>query len=82
MEITELLHKRILVAITGNRYFSSQKSTVEEIKILEVSPSENWIKIQNMNGNKFWKNADDIKPVEVLESIKNDLRQKNKSEAA
>lgn len=69
MRIFDLLYKRILVAErTG--YASTQK--VEEIKILEISPSGNWVKIQNMNGNKFWKSVSDITPIEVLAVITTD----------
>lgn len=67
MDITKMLHKRILVAEKLQGFNS--KSTVEEIKILEISPSGIWIKIQNMNGNKYWKNYSDINPIEVLENI-------------
>lgn len=62
--ISDLLHKRILVAEKTGRYNESQ--TLEELKILEISPSEKYIKIQNMNGQKFWKLSVDIKPIEIL----------------
>lgn len=64
MNIQELLHKRILVA-ENERGYSSNK-TVKEIKILEISPSGNWVKIQNDNGNKYWLHSSDVIPVEVL----------------
>jgi len=67
MNLSELLHKRVLVAEKERGYNSKQ--TVEEIKILEISPSGNWVKIQNMNGNKFWKHSSDIVPMEVLTSL-------------
>jgi len=67
MNVTELLHKRVLVTEKERGYSSSSK--VEEIKILEISPSGTWIKIQNMNGNKFWKHYSDITPVEVLSNL-------------
>lgn len=67
MDITKLLHKRVLVAEKLQGFNS--KSTVEEIKILEISPSGIWIKIQNMNGNKYWKNYSDINPIEVLNCL-------------
>jgi hypothetical protein len=47
----------------------NSKQTVEEIKILEISPSGNWVKTQNMNGNKYWKHSSDIVPMEVLASL-------------
>lgn len=64
MTIFDLLHKRVLVAEKSTGYNS--KNVVEEIKILEISPSGLWVKIQNMNGNKFWKMSSDIVPIEVL----------------
>lgn len=67
MNIHELLHKRILVSEKERGY--SSKQTLEEIKILEISPSGNWVKIQNMNGNKYWKHSSDIVPIEVLSSL-------------
>jgi len=68
MNIQELLHKRVLVAEKENSYRASNK-TVKEIKILEVSPSGNWVKIQNDTGNKYWLHYSDITPVEVLSSL-------------
>lgn len=70
MNLFDLLHKRILVAEKGRGYSSPQ--TVEELKILEISPSGNWVKIQNMNGQKFWKSASDITPIEVLAHLNTD----------
>jgi hypothetical protein len=67
MNISELLYKRVLVAEKERSYNSKQ--TVEEIKILEISPSGDWVKIQNMNGNKYWKHSSDIVPIEILASI-------------
>jgi hypothetical protein len=63
----DLLFKRVLIAQSERGY--NTKTTVEEIKILEFSPSGKWVKIQNMNGNKYWKMSVDIVPIEVLESI-------------
>lgn len=67
MNLKELLHKRILVSEKTNSYNSA--SIVTELKILEVSPSGNWVKVQNMNGNKYWKHVSDVVPIEILESI-------------
>ena len=68
MKIQDLLHKRVLVAEQG-RGFSSSSKTVKEIKVLEISPTEVWVKVQNDNGNKYWLHHSDIIPVEVLTSI-------------
>lgn len=51
-----------------NGHFSTAQ-TVEEFKVLEISPSGKWVKVQNTYGNKFWKSAADITPVEILEEI-------------
>ena len=67
INIDDILHKRILVAEKQNSYSSDK--TVKEIKILEISPSKNWVKIMNDNGNKFWKHYSDIIPIEVLQSL-------------
>mgnify|MGYP003475018448 CR=1 FL=1 len=67
MNIFDLLHKRILIVEKSSGYNQQQK--IEEIKILEISPSGKWVKIQNMNGNKFWKMSSDIVPLEILFQI-------------
>lgn len=67
MKLDDLLHHRILIAEKTNSF--SSESKVVEIKILEISPSKEWVKIQNMNGNKFWKHYSDINPIEVLKRI-------------
>ena len=69
MEIKELLHKRVLVAEKEKNYSSNK--TVKEIKVLEISPSGNWAKIMNENGNKYWVHYSDIIPIEILSSIEN-----------
>jgi hypothetical protein len=66
MKMKELLYKRILIAEKGGY---STSSTVTEVKILEVSPSGKWVKIQNMNGNKFWRISADVIPIEILGEI-------------
>jgi len=65
MTVFELLHKRILIVEKSGGFKSSQ--VIEEVKILEISPSGKWVKIQNQHGKKFWKSAVDIVPVEILE---------------
>lgn len=64
MKNQELLHKRVLIA-ENERGYGSNKS-VKEIKILEFSPSGNWVKVQNDNGNKYWLHSSDVIPIEVL----------------
>ena len=67
INIEDILHKRILVAEKQNSYSSDK--IVKEIKILEISPSKNWVKIMNDNGNKLWKHYSDIIPIEILQSL-------------
>jgi hypothetical protein len=64
----DLLFKRILVVVKEDSYRSSN-SKIEELKILEISPSGKWVKVQNQYGNKFWKSSSDITPVEVLPNL-------------
>lgn len=68
MESKELLHKRVLVVVKSDRLYETK--TVEEIKIIEISPSGDWMKIQNMNGGKYWRLTSEITPVEILDDIK------------
>jgi len=65
MNIIELIGKRIL--ISDSTGFG--RASVNEVKVIEVSPSGNWVKLMNMYGNKFWKPLKDISLVEVLKSI-------------
>ena len=65
MTVFELLHKRILIVEKSGGFSSSQ--VIEEVKILEISPSGKWVKIKNQHGKKLWKSAVDIVPVEILE---------------
>lgn len=67
MTAFDLLHKRVLIATTKRGYASGNNA--EEIKILEVSPSGNWIKIQDGDGRKYWRHYSDIVIVERLESL-------------
>lgn len=64
MTVSELIGKRVLVK--GQHY---GKTIVEEFKIIEISPSTEWIKVQNQYGNKYWKSKNDIFVVEVLLTI-------------
>ena len=59
----KLLGKRILIA--EKRGYGP--GTVYEYKILEVSPSEKFVKVMDDNGRKYWKNSVDITPIEILE---------------
>ena len=75
VKVKDLLHKRILVAKKNNDY--SVKGKVEELKILEISPSGNWLKAQNTNGYKYWVHYSDIVPIEILAFVSNDKPKEN-----
>ena len=68
MKITELLNKRCLLKL--NRGYGS--GSVTEYKVLEVSPSGNWAKLMNLNGNKFWQAVTEVSFVEELIDLKAD----------
>jgi hypothetical protein len=39
------------------------------VKILEVSPSEKWLKIQDCDGRKYWKAVSAVQFVETLAHV-------------
>lgn len=49
MKITKLIGKRCLLKI------GLYGKEVEEFRVIEISPSGNWVKLQNIYGNKYWK---------------------------
>lgn len=65
MNIEDLVGKRVLVSVP-----SSYKTEVEEVKILEVSPSGNWVKLMNLQGGRFWRARTSVLFVEELHSEK------------
>lgn len=68
MLLKELIGQRLLIKGISGRFGSN--STVDEVKILELSPSGNWVKIMNGYGNKFWKSVTDIAVIEVLKDLR------------
>lgn len=66
MNVSKLLGRRVLLKISGRSY---GKQEVTEYKVLEVSPSGNWLKIQNIYGNKFWKPLQEVAFVEELQEL-------------
>lgn len=66
MNVRELLGKRVLLKVGGNNW---ARQDVSEFKVLELSPSGNWIKLQNMNGNKFWKPLPEVSFIEELQEL-------------
>ena len=69
MNLNELIGKRILVLKGKDNMYYRGESTVVELKICEMSPSEKWVKVMDMNGAKYWKAATEIQPIEVLHHI-------------
>jgi len=67
--IQSLLGKRCLLKIS-----KGYGSEISEFKIIEISPSGNWIKIQNLHGQKIWKAITDISFVEELMDLKNERK--------
>lgn len=65
MNIRDLIGQRLLIKRSGHEY-GSREGDVEEIKILEVSPSGEWAKVMNQNGQKFWRLRSGIAVVEAL----------------
>ena len=68
MKITELLNKRCLLKLNHGY----PPGSVTEYKVLEISPSGNWVKLMNLNGNKFWEAITGISFVEELINLKAD----------
>ena len=68
ISVTSLLGKRCLMKVKDNRYYRG--SEVQEFRVLEISPSGNYIKLMNIYGNKFWKSIADISFIELLIDLK------------
>jgi hypothetical protein len=54
------LNRRILI--------ESYKKTIE-VKVLEVSPSGDFVKVENLNSHKEWLETKNIDVLEVLEEV-------------
>jgi hypothetical protein len=65
MDIRGFVGKRVLLASK----VSWNENGVEEFKVLEVSPSGNWVKLMNTNTRKFWKAVASCTLVEVLKDL-------------
>lgn len=66
--MNNLVGKRMLLKV-GTRIYNV---AVQEYKVIEISPSGNWLKLQNMSGNKFWSAVTEIAVVEELRDLKAD----------
>lgn len=65
MNITELLGKRALITEKAGY----RGNNITEIKVLEIAPSGNWVKLMNMHGNKYWKPVQELALIEVLTDL-------------
>lgn len=61
--IDQYVGSRVLATIKENSRYSS---SIEEYRILEVSPSGNYVRLCNTNGKKFWMMITDVAIVECL----------------
>ena len=68
MNINNLVGLRCLLTVKEGGYGSHGEVT--EYKVLEVSPSGNWVKLQNLYGNKFWRPVTGVSFVEELIDFK------------
>jgi hypothetical protein len=65
IEVKDLVGKRILAKV-GATY----KMEIGEYRVLEVSSSGNWVKLMNMNGNKFWRSIGEVSFIEELVDLR------------
>lgn len=68
MNITQLIGKRCLLKIGSSSSWNRQEVT--EYRVLEISPSGNWVKLMNIHGSKFWKPVTECSLVEELTELK------------
>jgi hypothetical protein len=63
-ELREKVGKRALLSVGGYSYLA--KNQVDEYKILEISPSQEWVKLLDQNGRRFWKRINEVSLLEFL----------------
>lgn len=78
MNITDLIGKRALIKDSS----FSVRTHVHEVKFLETSPNEQWVKLQGENGNKYWRPITDISVVDVLKEVRPRITQEMLDESA
>jgi hypothetical protein len=61
--VTTLVGKRILATLDATTF---GRRCPEEYRVLEVSPSGNFVRLQNAHGNKFWRMAGEVAVLEEL----------------
>ena len=63
---TEYIGRRLLVKYDKRGFGATD---VIEIKILEVSPSGNWVRVMNEHGRKHWKPVIEVAVIEELKPL-------------
>ena len=48
------LHRRMLVQIRTDRFTPLGPSYAQEVTVIEISPSANFVKLRDDNGRRFW----------------------------
>ena len=64
-ELREKVGKRALLNVSGV-YNPSRYGPIEEYRILEISPSQEWVKLLDQNGRRFWKRINEVALLEFL----------------
>lgn len=63
MSIVELVGKRCLLK-------AGRHERVKEYRVLEVSPSGQWVRLKDENGTKYWLAVVEVSLVEELRDLK------------
>ena len=63
MNVNVLIGKRCLIKESTRGW---NTTSIQEVKILEVSPSGNYVKLMNIHGTKYWRITTDLALVEQL----------------
>jgi hypothetical protein len=61
-----LLGKRVLVETIHSNKRHEDKTYVEEVTIIELSSSDTWIKVRDVNDNIRWEKSSDLVIVDVI----------------
>lgn len=77
--MTDLIGKRALIKDSSGGF---RGSGVYEVKFLETSSNEGWVKLQGENGNKYWRPITDISVVDVLKEVRPRITQEMLDESA
>ncbi len=72
MDIRQYVGKRCLLKVASGGW--SAHAPIDEFRIIEVSPSGQWVKRQNLHGNKFWRAVTEVGFVEELRDFKAERR--------